>query len=73
MTEYLDIIDNSGLIIGTMSREEAYKKNCALQVSGILLFRSSGNLILQKRGKNKKYPLCYDYSAAISYVQGALS
>lgn len=70
MTEYLDIIDNSGLIIGTMSREEAYKKNCALQVSGILLFRSSGNLILQKRGKNKKYPLCYDYSAAGHVLSG---
>ena len=70
MTEYLDIIDDSGVIIGRMSREEAYKKNCALQVSGILLFRSNGNLILQRRGKNKKYPLCYDYSAAGHVLSG---
>ena len=70
MTEYLDIIDNSGLIVGTMSREEAYQKNCALQVSGVLLFRSNGNLILQRRGKNKRYPLCYDYSAAGHVLSG---
>ena len=64
MTEYVDIIDNDGKIIGSMSREDAYKNNCALQVSGVLVFRSSGELLLQRRGKNKKYPLCYDYSAA---------
>ena len=29
MIEYVDIIDNTGKIIGTMSKEEAYKNNCA--------------------------------------------
>lgn len=70
MTEYVDIIDNLGKIINTMSREDAYKNNCALQVSGILIFRSSGKLLLQRRGKNKKYPLCYDYSAAGHVLSG---
>lgn len=70
MTELVDIINNSGQIIGTMSREEAYQNDCALQVSGVLVFRSSGELILQRRGKNKKYPLCYDYSAAGHVLSG---
>ena len=70
MTELVDIIDNSGKIIGTISREDAYKNDCALQVSGVLVFRSSGELILQRRGKNKKYPLCYDYSAAGHVLSG---
>lgn len=70
MTEYVDVINNAGKIIGTMSREDAYKKNCALQVSGVLVFRSSGELLLQRRGKNKKYPLCYDYSAAGHVLSG---
>ncbi|MBE6451556.1 MAG: NUDIX domain-containing protein [Alphaproteobacteria bacterium] len=70
MIEYVDIIDNTGKIIGTMSKEEAYKNNCALQVSGVLVFRSSGLLILQRRCKNKKYPLCYDYSAAGHVLSG---
>lgn len=64
MIEYVDIINENGIIIGTKSREEAYREECALQVSGVLVFRSNGKLVLQKRGVNKKYPLCYDYSAA---------
>ncbi len=70
MMEYVDIIDNFGIVVGRMTRTEAYQKNCALQVSGVLLFRSNGNLILQRRSKNKKYPLCYDYSAAGHVLAG---
>ena len=70
MNELLDIIDNDGKIIGTMTREEAYKRNEALQISGVLVFRTNGHLLLQKRGKNKRYPLCYDYSAAGHVLSG---
>ena len=70
MEEHVDIIDNNGRIIGSTTRENAYKNNYAMQISGVLIFRSSKELILQRRGKNKKYPLCYDYSAAGHVLSG---
>jgi isopentenyl-diphosphate delta-isomerase len=75
--ELLDIINNNDEVIGTMTREEAYKHNAALRIAGILVFNFNGLLIIQQRSANKKYPLCFDYSAAghvlstESYVKAA--
>ncbi len=52
--EYFDIIDKSGNIIGKATREECHKNNLlAHRVVHILIFNSKGELLLQKRHKNK--------------------
>ncbi len=70
MHELLDIIDENDNVICTMTREEAYKINATVRISGVLVFTTSNKIILQQRSKNKTYPLCFDYSAAGHVLSG---
>ena len=53
--EIFDILDASGNIIGSASREECHNGSFLLHsVVHVLVFKNSGELILQKRSKTKK-------------------
>lgn len=52
--EYFDVIDKYGNIIGKATREECHKDRAlAHRVVHVLVFNSKGELLLQKRHKNK--------------------
>ncbi len=53
--ELFDILDSSGNIIGSASREECHNGSFLLHsVVHVMVFKNSGSLILQKRSKTKK-------------------
>lgn len=64
MYELIDVIDEQDNVIGTMTREKAYKINATVRIAGVLVFTSYNKIILQQRAATKTYPLCFDYSAA---------
>lgn len=52
--EYFDVIDKYGNIIGKATRTECHKdRSLAHRVVHVLVFNSNGELLLQKRHKNK--------------------
>jgi isopentenyl-diphosphate delta-isomerase type 1 len=56
MTEYFDVLDNDGNIIGTATREECHNGSSFLihAVVHVLVFNDKNELLLQKRSQNKK-------------------
>jgi len=69
--ELLDVVNEADEVIGTMTREEAYKTNAIVRVVDVLVFKPSVNkLVLQQRLPNKSYPLCFDCSAAGHVLSG---
>lgn len=63
MTESVDIVDNSGKVIGKTTRDKAHTKGLLHPTVNILLFNSVGKVLLQKRSKTKlMFPLHWDIS-----------
>lgn len=63
MTEYVDMVDDDGTVIGKTTREKVHIKGWLHPTVNILLFNSAGKVLLQKRSKNKlMFPLYWDVS-----------
>lgn len=63
MTEYVDIVDDSGTVVGKTTRGNAHTKGLLHPTVNILLFNSDGKVLLQKRSKRKSmFPLHWDVS-----------
>ena len=55
MIELLDILDSKGEIIGKATRDECHNGSFLLHsVVHVFVFNDSGQLLLQKRSKNKE-------------------
>jgi isopentenyl-diphosphate delta-isomerase type 1 len=54
--EVVDIIDENNNVIGREPKEVCFEKGLLHRAVHILLFNSSGQLLLQKRGRKKFYP-----------------
>jgi len=78
--EYLDIIDiETDSVVGKASHDQIYEKNLAHRIVHVIVYRSNGNIVLQKRSKKKYfYPNTWTTSACghveswESYEQSAI-
>lgn len=71
MTEYVDIIDDNGTVIGKTTRKKAHSKAILHPTVKILLFNSVGKVLLQQRSKSKSmFPLCWDISVCEHIFSG---
>jgi len=52
--EFLDIVDSKGNTTGTASREDVHRNRLLHKVVHLLVFNSSGELLLQKRSRSKE-------------------
>ena len=67
----IDILDETGEVVGTMSREEAEKDNHTTENVLIFVFNSHGKVWVQLRPKTKNhYPGRWDISACGGIVSG---
>jgi len=63
-SEIINILDNDGIVTGTMSRDEAENDNHATENVLVFIFNSSGRVWVQLRPMDKKhYPGLWDISA----------
>lgn len=71
MTEYVDVIDESGTVVGKTTRNNAHSKALLHPTVKILLFNSKGEVLLQQRSRNKSmFPLCWDISVCEHIFSG---
>jgi len=52
--EFLDIVDSEGNTTGIASREDVHRNKLLHKVVHLLVFNSSGELLLQKRSRSKE-------------------
>lgn len=65
MVEYVDIVNNNGTVIGKTTRNNAHIKGLLHPTVKILLFNSSGKILIQQRSRKKNIlPLYWDISVA---------
>lgn len=66
MDELVDILDNEGAYTGKqIMKSQAHKEGLFHPTVHIWLYTKNGQILLQKRGKNKKsFPLLWDVSVA---------
>ncbi|MFA6908497.1 MAG: NUDIX domain-containing protein [Patescibacteria group bacterium] len=55
MTEYLDIVNEADEVIGRAPRDQIYAEKKLHRIVHVLLFTSSGKIILQKRAKHVSF------------------
>lgn len=55
MIEYLDIVDENNVVVGTAPREEVYKNELMHRIVHVLIFNAAGDMALQLRSKNVSY------------------
>lgn len=53
--EYIDVIDKSGQVVRSVSKEEIYDKKLSHAIVHVLFFDSEGKMACQIRSKNKSY------------------
>jgi isopentenyldiphosphate isomerase len=71
MTEYVDVVDEDDMVIGTASREDVLKKKLRNRVSQVLVFDRQRNALLQKRVASKKIdPNAWDFGMAETVMAG---
>lgn len=70
--EILEIVDEKGRIIGTAARSRLHNRSYLLhKVVHVLLFNADGELLLQKRSRNKDlFPCKWDISVGGHIMQG---
>lgn len=69
--EILDVVDDEGNIVNTISREEAERDNHTIENVIVFVFNSLGKVWIQKRPMSKKhYPGLWDVSACGAIVSG---
>ena len=54
--ELMDVVDNDDNVIGQAPRSEIQKNNQSYRMTGVLVFNSKGDLLLQKRPMHKRFP-----------------
>ncbi len=65
MAEIYDVVDEQDRVIGRASRKECHQKQLIHRIVHILILRSDGMLVLQKRSpRMDTYPNCITSSAA---------
>lgn len=62
--ELLDIIDQSGRVIGKSPRSKVYKEGLLHPAVNILVINKKGQIFIQKRSSKKFLPFYWDISAA---------
>jgi isopentenyl-diphosphate delta-isomerase len=71
MSEMVDVVDESGTVVGTMSREESETLNHLIQNVIVFIFNSKGEVWIQKRSITKKhFPGLWDVSACGAIFSG---
>lgn len=62
--ELLDIVDQTGNLIGKSQRSEVYKEGLLHPAVNILVINKKGQIFIQKRSSKKFLPFYWDISAA---------
>jgi isopentenyl-diphosphate delta-isomerase len=71
MSEMVDVVDENGLVVGTMSREKSETLNHLIQNVIVFIFNSKGEVWIQKRPMTKKhFPGLWDVSACGAVTSG---
>jgi isopentenyl-diphosphate delta-isomerase len=71
MSEMVDVVNESGMVVGTMSREESETLNHLIQNVIVFIFNSKGEVWIQKRPTTKKhFPGLWDVSACGAIFSG---
>lgn len=69
--ELVDIVDEENNVIGKSSRAEAHKKGHIHRALSVLVLNSKGQILLQKRSKNKSvHPVSWDLSTSEHVLAG---
>lgn len=61
--EIIDVVDDSGQVVDTITREEAELNNRSIQNVIVFVFNSLGKVWIQKRPEHKHFPGQWDVSA----------
>ncbi|MFH0804984.1 MAG: NUDIX domain-containing protein, partial [Patescibacteria group bacterium] len=70
-TEFLDVIDEQGNVLRTVTREEAERDNHTTSNALVFIFTPRGEIWIQKRARTKKhFPGLWDISACGGIVNG---
>ncbi len=65
VNEWLDVVDEQNHIIGQALRDEVHRKGLRHRAAHLVIFNRQGDLLLQKRSRNKSdFPGFWDSSAA---------
>ena len=71
MGEMIDVVDENGVVIDTMSREKTEELNHLIQNVIVFVFNSKGEVWIQKRPMHKKhFPGLWDVSACGAVASG---
>src|SRR3989338_5717465 len=69
--ELVDIVDENNQVIGKSSRSEVHKKGNIHRALSVLILNSKGQILLQKRSKNKSvHPMSWDISTSEHVLAG---
>lgn len=69
--ELVDVIDEHNQVIGQSSRREVHQKGHIHRALSVLILNSKGQILLQKRSKNKLvHPLSWDISTSEHVLAG---
>jgi len=65
MEEWFDVVDRNDTVIGRSSREQVHRQNLLHRSAHLLVFDSSGRVLLQKRSMSKdRFPGRWDSSVS---------
>ncbi|OQA52551.1 MAG: putative Nudix hydrolase YfcD [candidate division WS2 bacterium ADurb.Bin280] len=53
--ELIDVINDEGEVVGNCSQEQIYRQKKSHRIVHAMIFNQAGQLLLQKRSKNKNY------------------
>lgn len=67
--ELLDIVDDNDNVVGFAPREDIYNNSHMHRIVHILIFNSSGKMLLQKRSKTKSFAPLHWSTAVGGHVQ----
>lgn len=62
--EKVDVVDQTGKVIGKASRSQVYKEGLLHPAVNIVVFNKKGQIFIQRRGLKKILPLYWDISAS---------
>src|SRR5687768_14634749 len=69
--EFVDILDENNQVIGQSTRKEAHTKGHIHRALSVLVLNSKGQILLQKRSRNKSvHPLSWDLSTSEHVLTG---
>ncbi|HYE59991.1 MAG TPA: NUDIX domain-containing protein [Candidatus Kapabacteria bacterium] len=67
--EYIDIVNEEDNVIGQRTQEEVYQQHLRHRIVHVVLFRSNGNMVLQKRSAKKSFCPLHWVTAGSGHVQ----